>query len=147
MLSLASRKQGWIIFMLWNISRSRTCVLFNKTTKSMNLLGGMGLEWWFLVEWLHKARGLVNLVYLTCGWPPRNKEIWDVKCWEASSAATWPYGLFLDHIGCNNLAIWTVGGSGMIGWNASIWSKGRLLKDLVSMHVESCGEVHHLSRE
>ena len=33
MLSLASRKQGWIIFMLWNISKSRTCVLFNKTTK------------------------------------------------------------------------------------------------------------------
>ena len=23
----------------------------------MNLLGGMGLEWWFLVEWLHKAHG------------------------------------------------------------------------------------------
>ena len=28
----------------------------------------------------------------------------------------------------------------MIGWNASIWSKGRLLKDVVSMHVESCGK-------
>ena len=49
--------------------------LFNKTTKLMNHLGGMVIAWWFLVEWLHKDRGLVNLVYLTCGWPPRNKEI------------------------------------------------------------------------
>ena len=32
MLRLASRKQGWIIIVLWNISKSRTCVLFNKTT-------------------------------------------------------------------------------------------------------------------
>ena len=72
------------------------------------------VEWWewIYVEWLHKARGLVNLVYHTCGKPPRNKEIWDVKCWEASSAATWQYGLCLDHIGCNNLARWTVGGRG-----------------------------------
>ena len=49
--------------------------LFNKTTKLMNHLGGMVIAWWFLVEWLHKARGLVNLVYHTCGMPPRNKEI------------------------------------------------------------------------
>ena len=28
----------------------------------------------------------------------------------------------------------------MIGWNASIWSKGRLLKGPISMHFESCGE-------
>ena len=58
MLSLASRKLGWIIYMLWkNIAKSLTYVFLNKTTKSMNLLGGMGLEWWFLVEWLHKAHG------------------------------------------------------------------------------------------
>ena len=49
------------------------------------------------------------------------------------------YGLCLDHIGYNNLARWKVGGR-VIGWSATIWSKGRLLKDLVSMHVESCGE-------
>ena len=48
--------------------------------------------------------------------------------------------LCLDHIGCNNLAIWTVGGSGMIGWNASIWSKGRLLKGPVLVKIKSCGE-------
>ena len=48
-------------------------ILFNKTTKLMNHLGGMVIAWSFLVEWLHKARGLVNLVYLTCGWPPRTK--------------------------------------------------------------------------
>ena len=58
MLSLASSKQGLVKYIhammklflsLW------TYVFLNKTTKSMNLLGGMGLEWWFLVEWLHKA--------------------------------------------------------------------------------------------
>ena len=44
----------------------------------MKHLGGM--EGMVCVEWLHKARGLVNLVYLTCGWPPRNKEILEAKC-------------------------------------------------------------------
>ena len=29
------------------------------------------------------------------------------------------YGLFLNHIGCKNLARWTVGGR-VIGWNVSI---------------------------
>src|SRR3954469_18630076 len=43
-------------------------------------------------------------------------------------------------IGCNNLAIWTVGGSGMIGWSASIWSKGRLLKGPVLVKIKSFGE-------
>src|SRR3954465_13317573 len=43
-------------------------------------------------------------------------------------------------IGCNNLAIWTVGGSGMIGWSASIWSKGRLLKVPVLVKIKACGE-------
>ena len=46
----------------------------------MNHLGGMVIAWWFLVEWLHKARGLVNLMYHTCGMPHGNKEILDVKC-------------------------------------------------------------------
>ena len=59
---------------------------------------------------------------------------------EASSAATWHYGLCLDHIGCKNLAKWTVGGRGMIGWSASIWSKGRLLKGPVLVKIKSCGE-------
>ena len=106
----------------------------------MNHLGGMVTAWWFLVEWFTRPMFMVFLVYLTCGWPPRNKEIWYVKCWEASSAATWQYGLCLDHIGCNNLAIWTVGGSGMIGWSASICSKGRLLKGPVLVKIKSCGE-------
>ena len=77
MLSLANRKQGWNIHTYYGkISKSEDLsFLFNKTTKLMNQLGGMGLAWWFLVEWLHKARGLVNLVYLTCGMPPRNKGI------------------------------------------------------------------------
>ena len=44
----------------------------------MKHLGGM--EGMVCVEWLHKARGLVNLVYLTCGKPPRNKEILEAKC-------------------------------------------------------------------
>ena len=30
----------------------------------MNLLGGMGLEWWFLVEWLHKAMDLDYVSHL-----------------------------------------------------------------------------------
>ena len=100
------------------------------------------VEWkeWFVLSGYTRPISMVYLVYLTCGWPPRNKEIWDVKCWEASRAATWHYGLCLDHIGCNNLAIWTVGGSGMIGWNASIWSKGRLLKGPVLVKIKSCGE-------
>ena len=46
----------------------------------MNLLGGMGLEWWFLVEWLHKAMDMVYLVYHTCGMPPRHKGILEAKC-------------------------------------------------------------------
>src|SRR4051812_14612243 len=83
---------------------------------------------------------MVYLMYLTCGKPPRNKGIGDAVCEEASSAATWQYGLCLDHIGCNNLSIWTVGGSGMIGWNAFIWSKGRLLKGPVLVKIKSCGE-------
>ena len=78
MLSLASSKQGLVnyinammkIFLsLW------TYVFLNKTTKSMNHLGGMGLDWWFLVEWFTRPMFMVDLFYLTCGWPPRNKEI------------------------------------------------------------------------
>ena len=81
MLSLATRKQGWFIYSLWkNILSLRTCVLFNKTTKLMNLLGGMGLAWWFLVEWFTRPMSMVYLVYLTCGMPPRNKEILKAKC-------------------------------------------------------------------
>ena len=60
MLSLASSKQGLVkyIHAMMKIFLSLwTYVFLNKTTKSMNLLGGMGLEWWFLVEWLHKAHG------------------------------------------------------------------------------------------
>ena len=106
-------------------------------------------QWTSWVEWdlnggfwlsgYTRPISMVYLVYLTCGKPPRNKEIWDVKCWEASSAATWHYGLCLDHIGCNNLAIWTVGGSGMIGWNASIWLREGFWK-VLSWWIKSCGE-------
>jgi hypothetical protein len=60
MLSLASSKQGLVkyIHAMMKIFLSLwTYVFLNKTTKSMNHLGGMGLDWWFLVEWLHKAHG------------------------------------------------------------------------------------------
>ena len=30
----------------------------------MNFLGGMGLEWWFFVEWLHKAMDLACVSHL-----------------------------------------------------------------------------------
>ncbi len=30
----------------------------------MNFLGGMALEWWFLVEWLHKAMDLACVSHL-----------------------------------------------------------------------------------
>ena len=76
MLSLASSKQGLVkyIHAMMKIFLSLwTYVFLNKTTKSMNHLGGM--ERMVCVEWLHKARGLVNLAYHTCGMPPRNKEI------------------------------------------------------------------------
>ena len=43
-------------------------------------------------------------------------------------------------MGCNNLAKWAVGGRGDRFGTRPFWSKGRLLKDLVSMHVESCGK-------
>ena len=32
----------------------------------MNHLGGMVIAWWFLVEWLHKARGLVCISLVDC---------------------------------------------------------------------------------
>ena len=83
MLFLASIKQGLVkyIHAMMKIFLSLwTYVFLNKTTKSMNHLGGMGLEWWFLVEWLHKAHGYGYLVYLTCGKPPRNKGILVAKC-------------------------------------------------------------------
>ena len=82
---------------------------------------------------------MVYLVYLTCGKPPRNKGILEAKCWEAYSAATWQYGLCLDHIGCWNLVIWTVGGSGMIGWNASICLREGFWK-VLSWETKSGGE-------
>src|SRR3954466_4715626 len=67
MLSLASSKQGLVkyIHAMMKIFLSLwTYVFLNKTTKSMNLLGGMGLEWWFLVEWLHKAMDLACVSHL-----------------------------------------------------------------------------------
>ena len=42
----------------------------------MNHLGGM--EGMVCVEWFTRPISMVYLVYLTCGWPPRNKEIGDV---------------------------------------------------------------------
>ena len=145
MLSLASRKQGWNIYSYYGIFLSQGLVfcLIKQLSEWITWV-----EWkeWFVLSGYTRPISMVYLVYLTCGWPPRNKEIWDVKCWEASSAATWHYGLCLDHIGCNNLAIWTVGGSGMIGWSASIWSKGRLLKGPVLVKPSLVGKVHHLCR-
>ena len=35
--------------------------LFNKTTKLMNLLGGLGLARWFLVEWFTRPMIMVYL--------------------------------------------------------------------------------------
>src|SRR3954464_7603236 len=59
MLSLASSKQRLVKYTCYgeNISKSLDLYFLNKTTKSMKHLGGKGLDWWFLVEWLHKAHG------------------------------------------------------------------------------------------
>ena len=103
----------------------------------MNHLGGR--ERMVCVEWLHKAH-LYGLPCVSHLWKATQEQR-DLRCHMLRScAATWQYGLCLDHIGCNNLAIWTVGGSGMIGWSASIWSKGRLLKGPVLVKIKSCGE-------
>ena len=75
----------------------------------MNHLGGMDLLGGF---WLSGyTRPWTWVVYLTCGKPPRHKGIWRPSVEKAYSATTWQYGLCHDHIGCKNLAIWTVGGS------------------------------------
>src|SRR4051812_14595291 len=99
----------------------------------MNHLGGM--ERMVCVEWL--LRGLRGVSHL---WKATQEQR-DLRylVFRSLPCSHMEYGLCLDHIGCNNLVKWTDGGR-VIGWNASIWSKGRLLKDLVSMHVESCGE-------
>ena len=49
----------------------------NFSTKLKNLLGGMALRWWFIVEWLLGAMSMVFFTrdWLTCGRPPRDKEI------------------------------------------------------------------------
>ena len=146
MLSLASSKQGWNIFILWKflLKSFDLCFCLIKQLSEWNTW----VEWkeWFVLSGYTRPISMVYLVYLTCGWPPRNKEIWDVKCWEASSAATWHYGLCLDHIGCNNLAKWTVGGRGDRFGARPFWSKGRLLKDLVLVKPSLVGKVHHLCR-
>ena len=46
----------------------------------MNHLGGKGLDWWFLLSGYTRPMAMVYLVYLTCGKPPRNKEILEAKC-------------------------------------------------------------------
>ncbi len=55
MLSLASSKQGLVNYTCYdeNISMYLDLCFLNKTTKSMNHLGGM--ERMVCVEWLHKA--------------------------------------------------------------------------------------------
>ena len=100
------------------------------------------VEWkeWFVLSGYTRPISMVYLVYLTCGWPPRNKEIWDVKCWEASSATTWHYGLCLDHIGCNNLAKWTVGGRGLIGLEHVHFGLREGFWKILSWETKSCGE-------
>src|SRR4051812_12251630 len=115
----------------------------------MNHLGGM--EGKVCVEWLHKSSILEKTCVSQVQYTRDNlvSHLWkatqeqrDFKCQmlRSFSAATWQYGLCLDHIGCNNLARWRVGGRGDRFGTRPFWSKGRLLKDLVSMHVESCGE-------
>ena len=49
----------------------------NFSTKLKNLLGGMALLWWFMVEWLLGTMSMVFFTrdWLTCGRPPRDKEI------------------------------------------------------------------------
>ena len=64
----------------------------------MNLLGGMGLEWWFLVEWLHKAMVLACVSHLW--YATQAQGIWRPSVEKAYSATTWQYGLCHDHIGC-----------------------------------------------
>ena len=63
----------------------------------MNHLGGMGLEWWFLVEWLHKAHGhglpcVSHLWYAT-------QEQRDLRC------------QMLRSFKCSHLALWALPGS------------------------------------
>ena len=62
----------------------------------MNHLGGKWNEWWLTVEWFTGSIAMALLVYLTCEWPPRNKENGLFLSEVASSAATWQYGICLD---------------------------------------------------
>ena len=69
----------------------------------MKHLGGSGFDW-FMLSGYPGSMYMALLVYRTCGWPPRFKEIGQVSRSFASSAATWHYGLCLDLVGCMTLA-------------------------------------------
>ena len=70
----------------------------NENNLLMNHLGGMVA--WFMLSGSQDPYLWIFLVYLTCGWPPRTKEIGPVSSEVASSAATWQYGLCLDGVCC-----------------------------------------------
>ena len=77
-----------------NISKSLDLCFLNKTTKSMNFLGGMGLECWFLVEWLHKDHGY--------GLPCAS------HLWYAAQEQRDFRGQVLRSLQCSHLAIWAL---------------------------------------
>ena len=63
----------------------------------MNLLSGMGLEWWFLVEWLHKAHGH-GLPCVSHLWMD-TQEKRDLRC------------QMLRSFKCSHMALWALPGS------------------------------------
>ena len=143
MLSLASRKQGWIIFILWNISKSMTCVFLIKLLS----------EWITWVEWYEWD--MLSGYIRPSDWQHCVSHLWkatkeqrDLRCLMLRSfkCSHMAYGLCLDKLGCKNSARWTVGGrvdrmervhGGLreCFWKVSSWCMSSLV-----------GKVHHLSR-
>ena len=63
----------------------------------MNHLGGKGLDWWFLVEWLHKAHGY-GLPCVSHLWIATQEQR-DLRC------------QMLRSFKCSHLALWALPGS------------------------------------
>ena len=94
----------------------------------MNHLGGMGLAWFMLSGYSGPCLWLPVVSHLWTA--TQEQRDWRRSSWEASSAATWHYGLCLDWLSCENPTRRTGGGS-CVGVARPSWGGGFLLKGLV----------------
>ena len=85
---------GIYIHTMEKYSSLRTYVLFNKTTKLMNHLGGMGLAWWFVLSG-SQGHDLACVSHLWMA----TQEQRDLRC------------QMLRSFKCNHMALWALAGS------------------------------------